>query len=279
MRIFHIGATGYVGTAVAEKLKHAGHEIVGLARSEESATTLEERGYQVYRGDLQDPESVAEAARRAEAVVYTAALNGDAVETIVGALEGSDKPFVAVVWAIIYGDTGERDATEDRPLNPAPPVAQIAEAEKILLGAAQRGVRSVSVRAALVYGRHGGEIPQLLLDEARDAGVGRYAGLGGNRWAVVHVDDLARLVVLAVVRAPAGTAFNAVAMNIPMRTVAEEVGRAVGVRHDTRTIPPEEAREVRESFGLPMNLSLCGERAYDTLGWRPTAPSIFEDLV
>ena len=281
MRIFHIGATGYVGTAVAEKLEQAGHEIVGLARSKESASKLEKKGYQAYRGDLQDPESVAGAAREAEAVVYTAALDVEAVKAIAGALEGSGKPFVAVVGATIYGDTGDREATEDRPLNPEPSVAPMAEAEKILLDAAQRGVRSASVRAALVYGRHGGEIPKLLLDGAREAGVARYAGLGDTRWAVVHVDDLARLVVLAVERAPAGTAFNAVTVNVSMRAVAEVVGRTVDVRHGTRSIPPEEVHEIRRSFGrpLPMNLNLSGDRAYETLGWRPQAPSIFEDLV
>ena len=281
MRIFHIGATGYIGTAVAEKLKQAGHEIVGFARSEKSAAKLEKRGYQVYRGDLQDPESIAEAAWVTEAVVYTAPLDGEAVKTVVGALEGSGKPFVAVVLATIYGDTGDREAGEDRPLDPAPQVAPVAEAEKVLLDAAQRGVRSVSVRAGLVYGRHGGAISQLLMDAARESGVPRYIGTGGNRWAVVHVNDLARLVVLAMERAPAGTAFNAVTVNVLTRNVAKVVGRAVGARTGTRSVSPEKVREIWGLLDGPpsMNLNLSGHRAHETLGWRPEAPSIFEDLV
>ena len=202
MKILHIGATGYVGTAVAEKLKEAGHEVVGLARSEESAAKIEDRGYRAYKGDLQDPESVTRGAREAEAVVYTTALDKEAVGTIAGALEGSGKPFVSVVGATIYGDTGEQEAVEDQVLSPPSALEPMAEAEKALLDAAGRDVRSASVRAALVYGRSGGAIPKVLLDDARKSGMARYVGTGGNQWAAVHVDDLARTFVLAVEKAP-----------------------------------------------------------------------------
>ena len=230
---------------------------------------------------MKDPESVADGVREAEAVVYTTALDEESVGKIAGALEGSGKPFVSVIGATIYGDTGEREAVEGQPLAPPSALEPMAEAEKALLDAAGRDVRSASVRAALVYGRHGGEIPKLLLDDARKSGMARYVGTGGNRWAAVHVDDLAHMLVLAVEKAPAGTAFNAATENVSMHSVAETVGQAVGAQRGPWSISPKEALGAWGFFGglLTMNLSLSGKRAREVLGWKPVAPSIFEDLV
>jgi nucleoside-diphosphate-sugar epimerase len=284
MRVFVTGATGYVGTAVVEALRSAGHGVAGLARSDDAAAKLQGAGAEVVRGSLEDLDVLARGAREADAVIHAGATGRpgqDAVDTaavgaMLDALEGSGRPFLYTSGLWVLGDTGEQVADEDAPLRPAAIVAWRAEVESQVIDAAKRGVRSVVMRPGVVYGRGGGT-PGAFVSAARRKGVVRYVGDGRQRWAFVHVDDLADLYVLAL-DAPAGTVLNAAAgPSLPVREVAEAAAEANGARAEAW--PLEEARAVLGPYAdaLALDQQVSAERAR-SLGWTPSRPSVLDEL-
>jgi nucleoside-diphosphate-sugar epimerase len=288
MKILLTGATGYIGSAVAEALRRAGHEVVGLARSDEAAQRLKAKNIQSVRGDLSDTGTLSAAAREADAVIHTAlphspeaaSIDRNAVEAITAALEGTNKPFIYTSGIWVYGSTGDRVATEETPLNPAPMVAWRPADEQLALGAGSRGVRSCVIRPGIVYGRDGGIIGGMV-QEARDKGFVRFVGAGENRWPQVHVEDLAELYVLAMERAPAGTLINAASgESVYVRDVAEAASRAGGAKGNVRAWPLEDARETLGGYAdaLALDQQVSGKRAEELLGWKPAAVSLIEDL-
>ncbi|HEX2249758.1 MAG TPA: NAD-dependent epimerase/dehydratase family protein, partial [Gemmatimonadales bacterium] len=195
MKVFLTGATGYIGSAVAERLRAAGHEVTGLARSEASSAKLRSAGVRAVRGDFSDPASVAAAARATDGVISTAttydpAIDGPAIDAMLDALAGSNKPLIYTSGIWSHGDTAGRVVDETSPPNPAALVAWRQAVEERVLNAVQRGLRAVVIRPAIVYGRGGG-IPAGFVEAARKDGAARYVGNGDNRWPFVHVDDLA----------------------------------------------------------------------------------------
>src|SRR5580658_2837720 len=163
MEVFLTGATGYIGSAVAEALQKAGHKVTGLARTPEKAKLLEARGVNACLGDLLQPETVAAPARAAGGVIHSANTNdanaAQADAAIVGAIlqtfEGTGKPFVYTSGVWVLGSTGEKEADEQTPVNPTPLVAHRAAIEQEVLDSKSRGVRTIVIRPALVYGRGG----------------------------------------------------------------------------------------------------------------------------
>lgn len=287
MRVFLTGATGYIGSAVADKLQEAGHEVVGLARSDESAKMLQERGIEVQRGDLKDAASVEEGARNADGVIHTAASSGPdaaeadgiAVGAILGALEGTGKPFVCTNGSLAYGDTDGRLAVENDPNDPPEFLAWRAETDGRVLGAAERGVRSIVIRVPLVYGRGGGNFAGLMA-MARQESFSRHVGSGQNEWSAVHVDDLADLYVRALERAPDGSLYNVASGEpVSMRAIAEAISRAVG-SGEAREWPVEEAEEMMGPFArlIVLNSRLSARKAEEELGWSPQELSVLEDI-
>ena len=281
MKVLVTGATGYVGSAAAEALRRAGHGVVGLARSAESARKLEAAEYGVRRRDLAEPEGLAPALEDVDAVLHAAGAPGEvdaaAVSAMLRALEGTGKPFVYVSGAWVLGSTGDRVADEDTPADPTPLVAWRPAVEREVLEAAGRGVRGVVVRAAMVYGRGRG-IPASLVRSAQKKGVVRYVGDGSQRWSSVHVDDLAELLVPALDAAP-GTLLHAAAGPVhAAREVAEAAAAPWGAR--VEAWPLDEARSVLGAFAdaLALDMQVSGERARRLLGWRPERPSILEEL-
>jgi len=281
MRVLLAGATGYVGSAAAGAVREAGHEVVGLARSDGAAARLEAAGLPVRRGDLADPGSVAGAVAGAEAVVHAAALAGEAdaaaVRAVLAMLEGTGRTFVYVSGAWVLGNTGDTVADEDAPTDPAALVAWRPAVEREVIAAAGRGVRSVVVRPAVVYGRGGG-IPATLVRSARRKGVARFVGDGRQRWSFVHVDDLADLLALAL-EAPAGTLLNAAAgPALPAREVAEAAAEPVGAR--VEAWPLDAARATLGAFAdaLALDQQVSGDRARTLLGWRPHRPDVLREL-
>ena len=286
MQVFLTGATGYIGSAVAEALSNAGYAVVGLARSDDQARTLAAKGLGAHRGDLRDPASLAEGARNADAVIHTALaaaadtgqVDRAAVKAIVGALSQFNRPFIYTSGCWVVGDTGDKVADEDTPLAPTPLVAWRPANEQLVL-AAHHGVQGIVLRPAMVYGRGGGLVASFV-QSAREHGAARVIGNGENRWTFVHLDDLAALYVLAL-RAAAGTLlFAAHGAAIRVRDVAEAASRAAGADGKVETVPIEEARKTMGPFAdaLALDQQISGERAQRVLGWRPQAPTVLEEL-
>jgi nucleoside-diphosphate-sugar epimerase len=285
MQIVLAGATGYIGRAVAERLRAAGHELTGLARSEGAAARLTEASVRPFRGDFADPASLASAARAADGVIsmattYDPTIDGPAVDVILDALAGSDKPFIYTsgIWA--NGDTGGAVVDETTPPRPVALIAWRQTVEDRVLQAAERRVRTVVIRPAIVYGRGAG-IPAGFVDSARKERAARYVGTGENRWPFVHVDDLADLYLLALERAPAGTLLLAVAgPSHAVREVAAAASRGAGAGGRTVGTPLEEARRTMGAYAdaLALDQQASGRRAQELLGWRPHRPDVLEDL-
>ena len=288
MKVFLTGATGYIGSAVVDALQTAGHSVTGLARSDEAAETLRERGCEVQRGNLEDAEALAAGARAADATIHTAStgdarsgqLDPPAVRAMVDTLKGSERPFIYTSGVWVLGDTGGEPATENAPLDPVPIVSWRPAVEQMVLDAADRGVRTVVIRPAMVYGRGAG-IPAMLVNAARKHGAVRYVGTGENRWTMVDVEDLADLYVRAMENAPAGTLLHAAA-GPPVRVaeIASAAAVAGGAEGRTASWPLDEAREQLGPFAdaLALDQWVSGKRAEEMLGWRPQTPSVLEDL-
>ena len=289
MRLFVTGASGFIGSAVVPELIRAGHQVLGLARSNASAEAIAAAGAEVHRGTLDDSDSLHAGASAADGVVhlafihdfsdYEGAVKTDlrAIETFGAALEGTDRPLV--VASGLLGNHPGRVATErDRPdLASTGPREAAAQA---VLGLAERGIRSSIVRlAASVHdeGDHG-FVPRLI-DIAREKGVSGYVGDGSNLWPAVQRLDAARLLRLAVEKAPAGSVLHGTAEEgVPLRTIAEVIGRHLDL--PVVSIPADQAEG---HFGwlarfLAVSAPASNALTRDLLDWHPTGPGLIEDL-
>ncbi len=294
MRVLVTGASGHIGSAVVPELLGAGHEVIGLARSESSADTLTAAGAEVRRGDLDDLEGLREAAAAADGVIhlafkhdamrsgdFAAAIDADlnAIETIGSALTGSEKPFVSTSGTLMLTLAGVsgRPGTEHDVLEAGPRV----DAENAAVALAERGVRSSVVRLPpLVHSTldHHGFGPTLI-GIAREQGVSGYVGEGSNRWPAVHTLDAARLYRLALEGAAAGARLHAVADDgVPFREIAEVIGRQLGL--PSAGIAPEDAAEHFSFLGgfVALDNPTSSELTRELTGWSPTHPGLIADL-
>ena len=298
MRIFVTGASGWIGSAVVPELLGAGHEVVGLARSEASALRLETAGAIVQRGDVDDPDGLAKAAADSDGVIhlafqhevawsgnFAAAASADrqAVEAMGAALAGSDRPLVLASGML--GLAPGRVATENDGLVPnaevrANPASRRLATALFTLSLSGTGVRSSVLRfPPTVHGDGDHGFIATLVDVARKRGVAGYVGDGANRWPAVHRSDAARLARLAVENAPAGSVLHAVGdEGVPFRAIAEAMGRHLGV--PAASIAPAEAVEHFGHLGHFVALDSPATAAItrELLGWEPTGPSLLDDL-
>ena len=292
MRIFLAGATGYIGGAVARHLRDAGHEVVGLARSDASAERLAGAGMAVHRGDLTDPASIRAAATDADAVVHAAVgvqvgLVSDAdvaaLDAMVDALAGTGRALLVTSGVAVYAGSAAATADEDTPLEtPLPGQVPRIRLEERVVRAAERGVRSLVIRPGFGYGRGGaGLLIRLLIERARLTGVGAYIGDGAGHFPVVHVDDLAAAYRLALEHGGAGSRFNVVGRTHAAREIAAAASHAAGGGGRTASLSLDEARGAwgplaHVLLGLPLVSSL---RATVELGWTPREASLPYELV
>ncbi len=299
MKVFVTGASGWIGSAVVPELIAAGHEVTGLARSDDSVAALTAAGVQVQRGDLDDLDILRSAAAHSDGVIHLAfkhdiAFTGDfqgaadadrrAVETFGAALAGSDRPFV-----IASGTLGvapgrlatERDGHEAAAMAAHGPGPQTRlETAELVLSLAGRGVRSSVMRLPPTnHGEGDNGFMAALIAMARAHGNSAYIGDGSNRWPAVHRLDSARLFCLALEKAPAGSTLHAVAdEGVPIREIAEVIGRHLDV--PVVSIPAEQAGGrfgfLAGFIGLDAPASSALTR--ELLGWHPTQPGLIEDL-
>jgi nucleoside-diphosphate-sugar epimerase len=299
MRIFVTGASGWIGSAVVPELISAGHQVVGLARSDTSAAALVAAGAEVQRGTLDDVDSLRSAAAASDGVIHLAfkhdiAFTGDfqgaadadrrAVETFGDALAGSDRPFVIAsgVLGLRPGRvSSEDDGHKPDPAVPVPvgPATRMATAE-FTLALASRRVRASVVRLPpTCHGDGDNGFIATLVGIARARGVSGYIGDGSNRWPATHRLDAAHLFGLAVETAPAGSTLHAVAEEgVPIRQVAEVIGRHLDL--PVAPIAPEEADE---HFGflaqfVGADSPASSARTRGLLSWQPTHLGLIADL-
>jgi nucleoside-diphosphate-sugar epimerase len=300
MRVFVTGASGWIGSAVVPELLGAGHQVIGLARSDDSAVALFAAGAEVHRGSLDDLDSLRSAADASDGVIhlafkhdlaftgnFQAAADADrrAVEVFGEALAGSDRPLVIASGTL--GLAPGRVATEldghyDNPSAPIfdeGPSIRWATAEYVLSLASQ-GVRSSVMRLPPTNhgdGDHGFIATMVAI--ARDKGVSGYIGDGLNRWPAVHRLDSARLFRLALKGAPTGSTLHAVAEEgVPIRDVAEVIGRHLGLA--VVSISPDDADEHFNWLArfLAADSPASSARTREMLGWHPTQPGLIDDL-
>jgi nucleoside-diphosphate-sugar epimerase len=291
MRVFVTGATGFIGRIVVEDLKAGGHQVIGLARSDEGAASLAAQGVEVRRGELTLPERLAEAAREADGVIHTAFIHDfskfmenieidrRATEAMLDALAGSGKPFVGSSGTAMLPAAGRAGTEQDAPMAEGPTGGRGAT-ENLTMAAADRGVRSSVVRLApSVHDLDRQGLVSMLGEIARASGVSGYVGEGANRWPAVHRRDAARLYRMALEKAEPGTRLHAVAEEgIPLKAIAEAVAERVGV--PARSLTPEAAGE---QFGWLTMFAMADTTASSavtrqTFDWRPSHPGLLEGI-
>jgi nucleoside-diphosphate-sugar epimerase len=292
MRVFIAGATGYIGGAVAARLLADGHRVSGLARSEEKAAALDERGVTPIRAELWDLAAVAQAARDADAVISAANADDSVVaQLLVDTLRETGKTLIhtsgtSVAADRALGEPGGKLFTEDTPLAPLPERRLRVEIERIIIEGAALGIRSMVIRPALIYGRgrglnpHSHQLPQLLR-VARQRGRPAHVGRGLNVWSNVHIDDVAELYVCALHEAPPGSVFFCENGEASWRDMAAAIGQSIGLAEAPEPLSLEESLRAFgigavTSFGS--NSRVSAEKARRMLGWKPSAGTIWDDL-
>jgi nucleoside-diphosphate-sugar epimerase len=289
MRIFLTGATGFIGSAIVPELINAGHQVVGLARSDANAKSLAAAGAQVHRGSIEDLDSLRSGASAADGVIHTA-FNHDfskwaencendrlAIEALGSALAGSNRPLVVTSGTgLVTRPDGRPAAENDAPTSPVPRI----KSEEAANAMAARGVHVSVVRLPpSVHGDGDHGFVPTLVRIAREKRAAAYVGEGSNRWPAVHRLDAAHLYRLVLEKGAAGARYHGVGEEgIPFRDIAGIIGRRLNVPVVSKT--PEEAAE---HFGWFSHFAALDSPASSTktreqLGWRPTRVGLIADL-
>jgi nucleoside-diphosphate-sugar epimerase len=288
MRVFITGGSGLIGSAVVAELLGNGHTVLALARSDPSASALQAAGAETIRGDLADLGALRAGAAKADAVIHLAFANDFSSPAALAAavaeesaalaalgeeLTGSGRPLVTVSGTPYAPG---RASTEADPLPTDGPVGGRSRSVNAILGLASRGVRSAAVRLPRTVHNEGrGGFAGLLTEMARRSGVSGYPGDGSQRWPAVHALDVAVLFRLVLEKAPAGTAWHAVAdQGDAVRDIAAVIGRRLGL--PVEALPLETYGALGPIFATDQPSSSA--HTQQALGWQPVHPSLLDDL-
>lgn len=286
MRVFITGAAGFIGTATTKELVANGHQVLGLARSDDNAKALAKLGASIHRGSIEDLDSLRTGARETDGTIHLAFIhdfakfseNGQidrrAIEAMGEALAGSNKPFIVTSGTLLVAPG--RVATEEDPVMPGFPRVS----ETVGLSFAARAVRAMAVRLPQVHGGDGKcGLVNWILDIARQKGVSGYVGDGGNRWSGAHRLDVARLYLLALEKGLAGKSYHAVAEEgITARDIAEIVGRHLALA--VASIETEKASDYFGAMAMFVGRDGAASSALTQkwLGWKPTEIGLIADI-
>ena len=290
MRVFVTGASGFIGQAVVKELLGAGHQVLGLVRSDKGADSLSALGAEVHKGDLEDLESLKQGASASDAVIHLAfihdfsdyvgncAKDRVAIEAIGSVLVGTDRPFIITSGTLLLPPN--RLATEDTPPDVDRPAGVRGKAEQTVLAFASQGVRPSIIRLPPTNhgeGDHG--FIAMLVNIAKAKGVSAYIGDGSQRWPAIHRLDTAKVYQLAVEKAKSGDVLHAVAEEgVTIKEIAEAIGKQLNL-----PVVSKSAEEAQEHFGfLAMALvndnPTSSEKTREQLGWKPVHSTLIADI-
>ena len=298
MRVFVTGATGFIGSAVVQELIQAGHQVLGLSRSDAGAQALTAAGAQVHRGDLEDLDSLRSGAAQSDGVIHLA-FNHDfsrflanceadkqAIEALGAALADSrpdSRPGGAARPLVITSGTGMGNTVPGQPasednFDPSHPNPRKGS-ELAGVAVSERGGNVSVVRLPQVHDPAKQGLITWAIDIARNKGVSAYVGYGQNRFPAVHRLSAAAVYRLALEKAAHGARYHAVAEEgVPMKDIAEAIGRGLNV--PVVSIAPEQANEHFGWLGMFMGYDMPASSALtqQRLGWKPTGPLLLTDL-
>lgn len=288
MRVFITGGSGFIGYAIVRELIDAGHQVLGLARSDATARALVAAGAQVHRGDLEDLESLRAGAAMSDGVIHCA-FNHDfsnyqanceadrrAIEALGSPLKGSDRPFVVSAGVGVL--TPGRAATEDDAPIPSSLLPRSAS-EEAAMSLAARGVRASVLRLPQVHNLEKQGLITVLVELAREKGISAFVDDGANRWPAVHLLDVARLYKLALENGSAGARYHGIAEEgVPLKQIAEVIGRRLKLPIVSKS--PDEAAEHFGwlAFFAGRDGLASSALTQERLGWRPVQPGLIADL-
>lgn len=288
MRVFVTGATGFIGSALVPELIQAGHQVLGMTRSEKGAEALRSAGAEVHFGQLEDLDSLKAGAANAEGVIHLAfshdfskiSANCEqdalAIRAMGEVLAGTGRPFLGTAGVLVANPVSGQpfDEDDDKPAGGWPRVS-----EEATLELADQGVRGIVMRLSQIHDRHRQGLVSFLLHTAMQKKVSAYVGEGQTRWAAAPLSDTARLYRLALEKGATGSKWHAVAESgVTTKSIAEALGERLDV--PVVSLAPEDAEAHFGFMGqvLMMDSPTANTKTRERLGWEPTGPSLLDDL-